>query len=253
MAWYEEFFDEDYMRFYLRGGAVHAEKAPAECDFIVKALELSEGAKVLDLCCGQGRHAVELAKRGFEITGADLSEYLLGLVRKAAEEAGVSVCFKHCDMRELPWETEFDAVINMFTSFGYFESDEENEKVLRAVHKVLRPGGRLLLDLPNRDVFVNMIPDGRRTWSEHEGCLVLDEHTWNHDEGRLYLNRTIIDPDGSRRQKYHDLRVYSHSEIADMLSRVGFEAERTFADLDMSDFTSESKRMLVVARKPGTP
>jgi SAM-dependent methyltransferase len=250
MPWYEDFFDEDYLRFHLRGGGWVAERTQPECDFIVKALELSKGARVLDLCCGQGRHAVELARRGFNVTGADLSEHLLGIARRAADEAEVSVRFLRCDMRALPWESEFDAVINMFTAFGYFESDEENEKVLRAVHKALRPGGRLLLDLPNRDVFVQMIPDGRRDWYEHEGRLVLEEHTWDMERGRLRLDRMIVEPDGKRRRKSFDLREYTQSEIVEMLGRAGLQWARTYADLEMREFGPESRRMLVVARRP---
>jgi SAM-dependent methyltransferase len=249
MPWYEEFFDADYMRFHLRGGAKQAERAPAECDFAVRALELEAGDRVLDLCCGQGRHAVELAKRGFAVTGADLSEHLLGLAQRAAEEAEVTVRFHRGDMRELPWEAEFDAVVNMFTSFGYFESDEENEKALRAAGKALRPGGRLLLDLPNREFFAKAIRQGQRDWLEHDECLVLEEWNWSEDGKRLRMNRTIVERDWSRRRKNFDLREYSHSEIVDMLTHADLEYQHTYADLDLTDFTPESRRMLVVARR----
>jgi SAM-dependent methyltransferase len=249
MPWYEEFFDEDYMRFHLVGGQREADRAPAECDFIVNALGLKPGDRVLDLCCGQGRHAVELARRGFEVTGADLSGYLLGLARDAAQQARVEVRFHRGDMRELPWEEEFDAVIVMFTAFGYFDSEEDNEKVLREVRKALRPGGRLLLDLPNRDVFLNLIADGQRTWYEHEGHLVLDEHTWDSDRRRLRLSRTIVAPDGTRRQTGHDLREYTHPEIVDPLARAGLQWQRTFADLNMTEFDPEARRMLIIGRR----
>ena len=247
--WYEEFFDEDYVAYHLEGDLWRPERTQLECDFVVKALEPAEGARILDLCCGQGRHAIELAKRGFEVTGADLSEHLLGIARKAAEEAGVSVRLVQCDMRELPLESEFDVVVNMFTAFGYFESDEENDKVLRAVHKALRPGGRFLLDLPNRDVFVQMIPDGQRRWFEHERCLVLEEHTWDMERGRLRLDRMIVEPDGKRRRKSFDLREYTQSEIVEMLARAGLKWERTYGDTEMGEFGPESRRMLVVARR----
>ena len=249
MPWYEDFFGEDYMRFHLVGGQREADRAPAECDFIVNALGLKPGDRVLDLCCGQGRHAVELARRGFVVTGADLSEYLLELASEAAMQAAVTVRFHRGDMRALPWEEEFDAVIVMFTAFGYFDSEEDNEKVLRQVRKVLRPGGRLLLDLPNRDVFLKLIADGQRTWYEHEGHLVLDEHTWDADRRRLRLSRTIVAPDGTRRQTGHDLCEYTHPEIVDLLARAGLQWQHTFADLNMTEFHSDSRRMLVVAER----
>ena len=142
MAWYEEFFGEDYVRFHLRGGEWLEERTGPQCDFVVSALELQPGARVLDLCCGQGRHSVELAQRGYNVTGFDLSEYLLGLARTKAEKLGVEVEFVRGDMRELPWESEFDAVVNLWTAFGYLESDEEDERVLRSVGAALRPGGQ---------------------------------------------------------------------------------------------------------------
>ena len=250
MPWYEEFFDEDYMRFHLCGGAREAERAPAECDFIVKALKLRSGDRILDLCCGQGRHAIELAKRGFKVTGADLSEYLLGLAQRAAAEAGVEVRFQRCDMRELPWEGEFEAVINMWTAFGYLESEEEDQKVLRALHRALRAGGRVLLDLPNREVFLRLIPDRQQSWFEHEGCLVLEERSWDPERKRLRQARIIAEPNGARRHKDFDLRQYTHSEMVALLERCGLTWQRTFGGFDLSEFTAESKRMLVVARKP---
>jgi SAM-dependent methyltransferase/ribosomal protein S18 acetylase RimI-like enzyme len=248
--WYEEFFDEDYIRYHLRGGERESARATAECDFVVQALDLKPGDRVLDLCCGQGRHAVELARRGFDISGADLSEYLLGLAQQAAADANVTVRFERCDMRELPWADEFDAVINMFTAFGYLESDEEDEKVLHAVRTALRPGGQLVMDLPSREAFMKMIPHGHRDWFESEGRLVLDEHTWDAERGWLRLARTIVEPDGSRRHKGFDLRVYTHPEIIAMLRRAGLEWQRTYADVQMSDFGPDSRRMLLIARKP---
>jgi SAM-dependent methyltransferase len=247
--WYEEFFDRDYVAYHLEGDLWRPERTQAECDFIVQALALGPAARVLDLCCGQGRHAIELAKRGLEVTGADLSEHLLDIARKAAEEAGVTVTMVRCDMRELPWESEFDAVVNMFTAFGYFDPDEENERVLRAVRRALRPGGRLLLDLPNREVFLQLIPNGQRGWREIEGHLVLDERTWDEEGLRLRLHRIIVAPDGSRRCTGHDLREYTHGEILDMIARAGLEWERTYGDIAMADFGPESRRMLVVGRK----
>lgn len=250
VPWYQDFFDEDYMRFHVKGGAGLVEQAPLQCDFVVKALGVKPGDRVLDLCCGQGRHAVELARRGFEVSAVDLSDYLLGLARTAAAEAGVAVQFHRRDMRDLPWENRFDAVINMWTAFGYLETDEEDEKVLAAICRALRPGGRLLLHLPNRDFFRKIIADRQRTWFAHEEHLVLDEHTWDEEGRRLRLQRTIITPDGSRRYKSHDLREYTHAEIMEMLARAGLQWRRTFADFDCSEFTPESKGMLIVASKP---
>jgi ubiquinone/menaquinone biosynthesis C-methylase UbiE len=239
------------MRFHLQGGEWVEARTPAQCDFLVEALELPLGARVLDLCCGQGRISVELARRGFAVTGLDLSEYLLNLAKERAEAAGVAVEWVHRDMRDLPWENEFDAVVSVFTSFGYLETDEEDEKALGAVQRCLKPGGRLLLDVHNREwTAIRFQP---RYWYEHEGHLILDEETWDERQGRITMARTIIAPDGSRRETGFTLRIYAPSEMMKMLERAGLEWERTFGGWEASQYTALSRGMMVVARKASVP
>jgi len=248
MAWYEEFFGEDYMRFHLCGGEREEQRAPAECDAVVSLLGLQPGARVLDLCCGQGRHSVELARRGFRVTGFDLSDYLLGLAKERAEEAGVEVEFVRGDMRVLPWEDEFDAVLNLFTAFGYLESDEEDEKVLCAISRCLKRGGQLMMDLWNRERLPTMFQP--KDWFEHEGYIALDEREWDLHRGRLNLHRRLAAPDGSRREIAFALRVYAHSEMLAAFRRTGLDWTRTCGDYDGSDYSVGSRRMLIIARKP---
>jgi len=248
MAWYEEFFGEDYVRFHLRGLDELYERAAAECDFVVSTLGLQSGARVLDLCCGQGRHSVELAWRGFRVTGLDLSEYLLGLAKERAEQAGVEVDLMRGDMREIPWKGEFDAVLNLWTAFGYLESDEEDEKVLHGVTRCLRPDGRALFDLWNRDRMARIFQ--HKDWHEHEGHIVLEDREWDWLTGRMNMRRIIVGPDGRQRQTGFALRTYTHPEIVGMLRRAGLEWQRSYGDFDGSEYAEASPRMIVVARKP---
>jgi SAM-dependent methyltransferase len=250
MAWYEEFFGEDYMRFHLCGGSDVEVRAPGECDFVVSALELQSGARILDLCCGQGRHSVELARRSFRVTGFDLSEYLLGVAKRKAAEMGVEVEFVRADMREIPWENEFDAVVSLFTSFGYLETDEEDERVLRSVRQVLRPGGGLMIDQPNRERTTPWLGSGRQHWAEHDGHIILEDHAWDVLRSRITMTRTIIAPDGSRRQTGFVLRIYSHSEWLGMLRRAGLVWVRTYGNYDGSDYSCDSRGTIIIARRP---
>ncbi len=250
MAWYEEFFGEDYMRFHLRGGEWLEERTAPQCDFVVSALELQPGARVLDLCCGQGRHAVELAKRGFRVTGFDLSGYLLGLARERATGAGVEVEFVQGDMRKLPWENQFDAVVLLFTAFGYLETDEEDERALQAIRAALRPGGLLLIDHHNRERTSSWLGNGRKDWWEGDGHIVLDQEEWDALTSRITMTRTIIAPDGARRQTGFVLRMYSHSEWMGMFRRVGLEWARSYGGYDGSDYAHDSRGLIIVARKP---
>src|SRR5260370_36250376 len=148
-AWYVDFFRSGYLNVY--GHTCAEERAQKEACFVATALDLKPGASVLDLCCGQGRHAVELAKRGLRVTGLDLNSEYLELTRRAAEANKVQLETVAADMREIPFENKFDAIANMYSSFGYLESEAEDLKVLESAAKALKSGGGLLLDMLNRE------------------------------------------------------------------------------------------------------
>ena len=127
--WYTKFFNEDYPKIYCE--RLSQDATERETAFVVDALGLRDGDRVLDLACGHGRHAVALAQRGMVVTGQDLNEDYLRMAREDAARAGVEIETVHGDMREIPFTDEFDAVINMFTAFGYFDSEDEDVRVLR--------------------------------------------------------------------------------------------------------------------------
>ena len=126
--WYRSFFGKEYLDIY--GHLLTEENSEAEAEFVMRALDLKPGDRVLDLCCGTGRHAVPLARAGLKVTGLDLSEEYLTIARSAAYEADVEVRLVQGDMREIPFRGEFDAVVNMFTAFGYFDSEADDQRVL---------------------------------------------------------------------------------------------------------------------------
>jgi SAM-dependent methyltransferase len=245
--WYREFFDDLYLRVYQPLEA--PEQVRREVDFIVKALDLPAGAKVLDLCCGQGRHSLELARRGFQVVGVDLSEALLYAARKRAESEGLSVIFLLCDMREIDFSNEFDAVINMFTSFGYLESEAEDEKVLAKVAQALKSGGKFLLDVVNRDRLVRDFQ--AREWrAADEGWLVLEERTFDHLSGRMETRWVCVARDGVRYERLSSVRLYTASELRTMLERAGLKVTNLFGDYDGSPYSWDSQRLIVVSCKP---
>jgi SAM-dependent methyltransferase len=245
--WYREFFDDLYLRVYQPLEA--PEQVRREVDFIVKALDLPAGAKVLDLCCGQGRHSLELARRGFQVVGVDLSEALLYAARKRAESEGLSVTFLHCDMREIDFADEFDAVINMFTSFGYLESEAEDEKVLGKVAQALKSGGKFLLDVVNRDRLVRDF-QAREWHAADEGWLVLEERTFDHLSGRMETRWVCVARDGVRYERLSSVRLYTASELRTMLERAGLKVTNLFGDYDGSPYSWDSQRLIVVSCKP---
>ena len=152
-------------------------------EFIAGALSLPAGAAVLDLACGFGRHAVGMARRGHRVTGVDFNPRYLEMAAEEARRSGVEVRFIAEDMRELEFAREFAGVYSFFTSFGYF-SDAGNEQVLERIACSLAPGGRLLLDLANRERL--LIHPQQRTWDQRDdGSLVMEEVTFDVRRSRV--------------------------------------------------------------------
>jgi SAM-dependent methyltransferase len=244
--WYDGFFEHEYLD--LLGVAISPERTLREVDFVVEKLGLEPGARVLDLACGHGRHSVELARRGFGVTGVDLSPRSLEVAREAAASEAVDVDFVQSDMREIEFQAEFDAAINLFTAFGYFESDDEDLAVVERVARALRPGGGFLID--TNDVLSLAGRYQLRLWEEvADGVLMLQEHEWDVIEGRNRAVWTFIRPDGSRSELRHVVRTYAPWELVRLIRNAGLDVEEGWGDFDGSPLTHESRRVILLARK----
>ena len=244
--WYGPFFGEDYLRHFRSP----PERTAQEAEQIVQRLALPSGSHVLDLCCGYGRHTIPLAQYGYQMTGQDLSEVLLQQARTDAEAQGVQVQWVHSDMRQVQFEEHFDAIINIWTSFGYLENEVEDQKVLHQVHKALKPGGLFLIDFINRDCYVRQFRPHRITRRE-EGLLDLEELYFDLLTSRGDHRRTIIDPDGQRTELCWSVRWYTLTELAQMLAAAGLQVQSYFGGLDGSDLNLDSRRLVLVSRKQG--
>jgi len=247
--WYEEFFTQDYRAFW-HSWPDDPERCSREMDGVMALLELEPGDAVLDLCCGQGRHSVELAKRGLKVTGLDLSESLLDEARQAAVDAGVEVRFVRRDMRDIPFSAEFDAVICMFTAFGYLETDEEDQKVICAAAGALKPGGALLLDLANHDANHRAgLRDGCREWREAKGGYALIEHRMCLHPRAWHVDVICLDKATERRYTLK-IRAYTADEAERMMHAAGLSGVGVCGGLDGRELTAEASRLIVTARKP---
>lgn len=251
--WYRTFFERDYFdRYYKRylepGSFLGPELTAQQVDFIERVLELRPGARLLDLCCGHGRHSIALARRGYEVTGLDLSAYHIELAQKAAAEAGVSATFICDDMRNLPVEPPFDAVINIFTSFGYFESDDENAKVITRVGQALKPGGRFLLDVNH---VIGTLRSFRPSDVAHhdDGSMIIQERAYDAEAGRITESSTYIAPDGERTVHSFMVRNYTMPEFRRLIEAAGMRVLRTYGGFDGSPLTMDSRRLIVLAER----
>jgi SAM-dependent methyltransferase len=249
--WYVDFFRDGFYYYHWNlGPEERAARAASEVDFVLSALGLPEGASILDLACGEGRHSVELARRGYRVTGLDLTPLHIRLAKRAARDAGVPVSWLRADMRDIPWQGEFDAIINLFTSFGFLESDAEDEKVLHAVAQALKPGGLFLQDVVNREMIVRHLQP--RGWEEApDGTLRLEHRRIDFMNGRQHNRVLIVHPDGTPREKLIDLRMYTLNELAAMHGRAGLELLQTWGGFDGREYGMDTRRMIVLAKKPG--
>jgi SAM-dependent methyltransferase len=247
--WYAGFFDDDYLRIFLQ--VLPDERTAAEVNGVVERLGLAPGARLLDLCCGQGRHAVALARLGYRVTGLDLSRTLLARAAATAAGQGQAVALVEADMRRLPFaDASFDAVLNLFNAFGYLEDDAQDELVLAEVARVLAPGGRFLQELANREALIRGWHDSdvQRT---ADGLLVLQERSLDLRAGRERVRYTLLDPDGRQRTRQHAMRLYTLTELEAMLGRAGLRLWEVCGDLDGGPLELDSSVVVTLSGRAG--
>lgn len=244
-AWYEDFFSEDFLRTARTPRYSHIQR---QCDFVESSLGLTRGAKILEVGCGVGLHAVELAARGHEVVGVDLSLSMLNRATVEADERGQTVSFIHGDMRELTFDAQFDAAVCVGTSFGYFD-DEGNRQALARIHRALKPRGLFYLEMVNRDYAMRSQPN--LAWYDGNGCICMEETQFNFLTSRLHAKRTAMLEDGRQSDSEFSIRLYSVHEIGQLLHKVGFRVAEVSGHEATPGvfFGANSERMIVIAEK----
>jgi ubiquinone/menaquinone biosynthesis C-methylase UbiE len=239
---FSEVFNDDYLYFY---GPDLEEVSDAQAETVWRLLELQPGMDVLDLACGHGRIANRLAQRGARVTGLDATPLFLEHARRDAAKRGIEVDYVSGDMRSLPWpEHRFERVISWFTSFGYFD-DTENQKVLSEAHRVLRPGGLLLVENNNlAELLPRWLP---AVVVERDGDFMIDRSIFEPATGRAVTERTCV-RDGQVRQFNFSVRMFIAVELKGWLLAAGFDSV-DLLDHDGAALTAGSGRMVSVAHK----
>ncbi len=216
--WWESFFDE----VWLAGGFGPAgeEALVEEIDYLWRQLKLRPGARLADICCGIGLRAIPLARRGVEINGVDFSTDYVERATKRAE--GLPLTFVCADMRETGLSDGiYDGVINLWTSFGYFADEGENERAMTEWSRLLRPGGRLVMSLVNRDGLMNLFQRGRG--STAGDWLLLQNSEPAYLTGRMVSRWLWVSPRGERHERKIVHRIYAPHELVNMGKRHGLE------------------------------
>jgi 2-polyprenyl-3-methyl-5-hydroxy-6-metoxy-1,4-benzoquinol methylase len=233
---FEGVFNEDYLYFYEK--ILTPEQTEEDVEKIVELLDLPPGAEILDCPCGHGRIANALAARGFRVTGLDASEFFLERARADASSRGVEVEYVQGDMRAIPWRGRFDALVNWFTSFGYF-SDDQNKAVLAQFHNALKPGGKFVLETLNiTRLLLNFQP---QHFIERDGDLMADEIQLDVENSRT-LTKRMVARAGRTRKTHFVVRWFGVPELRDWLEEAGFEKVRT------PGLTAETRLVVVADR-----
>ncbi|HEY6088302.1 MAG TPA: methyltransferase domain-containing protein, partial [Gemmatimonadaceae bacterium] len=238
-------FDAHYLREY--GVLFTPERDREEAARLIEILELPVGSRVLDVPCGQGRHAHLLAESGYDVDGLDYSRELLDVARKRG--TGDRLRYTRGDMRKMParWTNRFDALLNLFTSFGFFAHPSDDVRVIREFARVLKPGGVLVWHGGSRDgVMARFL--AKDWWTSPDGTLFAQEREFDSLSGLLTVLSTWTK--GSRKgSREHRIRLYTATRLAELCVEAGLVVEQAYDGFSERPIRRTSSEMLLVARK----
>ncbi|MBI9107862.1 MAG: class I SAM-dependent methyltransferase [Spirochaetales bacterium] len=218
---------------------------------LIKLAGLKDEMDILDLCCGEGRHSLEFARRGFHVTGIDITEPYLEQAEKSAKDEELDITFLRRDVREYVQEDGFDFAMNYFSSFGYFDDPEDDLLFCSNTCRSLKAGGSFLIDTIGKETAALHFKETE--WFERDGYCIMLEYSitdgWTHIENRwLFISADHENPGILHETKFKH-RLYSAVEMAELLTKAGFSEVRFFGGLDGRPYDHKAKRMLTLAIK----
>lgn len=241
--WWHECYSGPYVDIVRQAGT--AERNRHQVDFIVDLLNLEPPARILDVPCGAGRHSLELAARGYQLTGVDITEQVLEDAECKAHERQLDITWERRDMRALPWSEAFDGAYCVFGSFGFF-NERGNEDFLRAVARALRPGAPFLLDAHVAETLLPVFQ--ARNWEQHGDLLVLVERRFDHEQSRIE-EEFIFVREGQVTTQQSSIRIYTYQELSCLLYKAGFADCEGVETMSEEPFRLGSQRLTMVATK----
>ncbi|HET7456228.1 MAG TPA: methyltransferase domain-containing protein [Gemmatimonadaceae bacterium] len=243
--WWESYFDAQYLLEYEP--IFTFERDRREVSRLLDVMALPSGARVLDVPCGQGRHAHLLAEAGFDVDGLDYSADLLTLARDRG--TGRRLRYTEGDMRRLParWSGRFDAVVNLFTSFGFFLDPRDDERVIREFARVLKPGGVFVFHGGSRDGVMARFLE-RDWWKANDGTIVAHERSFDPLSGVLTIRSTFEGPRASG-EREHRIRLFTATRLAELCAAAGMIVTEAFDGFRDRPLSRRSSEMMLVARR----
>ena len=243
MSWYTEWFNsENYLKVYSHRDESEAERL---VELIVQTLSIKPDSKILDMACGSGRHAIIFAKKGFYVTAVDLSQRLMSEAKENAIQNDVKIDFVLSDILDFETTERFNLTLNLFTSFGYFDNDEDNFRVILKANELLIDGGYFVIDYFNKNYLLkNLIPTS--VFSEN-GLRITQNRII---EGNRVRKNISIESNGLVEEYYESVRLYNHDEMLTHIKKAGFNIFNEFGDYNGNNFNKESSpRLIIVAKK----
>jgi ubiquinone/menaquinone biosynthesis C-methylase UbiE len=243
--WWESYFDAQYLLEYEPIFSPARDRA--DVARLIELLGLPSGERLLDVPCGQGRHAHLLAEAGFDVTGLDYSRHLLDVARERGTAANLR--YVEGDMRALPakWTGRFAAVLNLFTSFGFFLDPADDVRVVRELARVLRPDGVLIWHGGSRDgVMAKFL--ARDWWKSEDGTMIAHERSFDPLSGILTI-RSHWSGKRASGEREHRIRLYTATRLAEICQSAGLIVEEAFDGWSNAPLSRRSSEMLLVARK----
>lgn len=243
MDWFRSSFGSDYPKIYQ-----HRNESEAK-NFIrslKKVITITPQSKILDLCCGCGRYSIALAEQGYSVVGFDLSWDLLQCAVNEVKNRGFRIPFIRGDMRYLTFHEEFDVVLNMFTSFGYFSSDNDNLKTLNDIHRILKTKGWLVIDYINS----NNVKNNFRPYDEihNNGYRIIQERRIDHNLN-LIIKKIVIKENGDERTYCEKVKLYTKQDFMSMMKHTGFSVVQYAGNYDLKEYKPDSPRLIVIGKK----
>ncbi len=242
-GWWDEFFPAFRPFFETRT----QQETNAQIKYYLKKLNLKSGSKFLDCPCGIGRISIPMAKKGIKVTGVDITQSYLDEINRKNKRLKVPIETIHSDMRRISFENKFDAAGNLWTSFGYFEKKSDDLLVLKKMYKAIKPGGKFLLEVINRDwIILNFSPSD---WHKFDDMKILESRKFDYSTSISNGIWTFI-KNGQEKSYDASIRMYSCHELFEMFNKVGFVDIEGFGSIKEDPIDRNTRMMYIIGTKP---